>query len=449
MEPTTQIDLTGLFNEGLKFASREKPKHHKRVHKEEVSDETEFRTAFDRDYARVLHSSSFRRLQGKLQLLKHQDSDFYRTRLTHSLEVSQVGEGIARRCRNKKDERVSTAIVRLACLAHDIGNPPFGHHGEAELNRLMKDFGGFEGNAQTLRILCRLEQKSAEFDGLNLCLAARMSVLKYNVTHSEAIARLKAAGNENKATDHRELPQKFIYDEDAIFVEPDGGLKPQTIECQIMDLADDIAYSTHDLEDGLKGGFVVLDDVWQKIDEKLAAIKADCKAAEAVLENAVARARQRSGRKAGQSFEKALSSALIDTFIRDIEVVKATDEDRKKRGTKFKRMLGFKTCGPLVKALKDTTFDLIIGDTEIGQYETTGRLVLRDLFGMLTDKSYNHEDKLFPDHLRERLKPRSNERKADSVQRVACDYLAGMTERFIFSLYERHFGRPKPVYKGT
>jgi len=131
----------------------------------------------------VIHSASFRRLQGNMQLLGTQTSDYFRTRLTHSLEVSQIGTEIATKIvTSESDKKVSKALVAMACLTHDIGNPPFGHFGEKALNVLMNGHGGFEDNAQTLRIVCTLEQKSQDYNGLNLTLASRIALVKYNVT---------------------------------------------------------------------------------------------------------------------------------------------------------------------------------------------------------------------------------------------------------------------------
>ena len=143
------------------------------------------RSAYERDYARVVHSSAFRRLQAKTQVLGVGDSDFYRTRLTHSMEVSQIGESIARRfikcVEDKKELRAvlpDPILIRTICLAHDLGHPPFGHGGEIALNRCMIDHGGFEGNGQTLRILASIEPYT-EKHGMNLSRRSLLGVLKY------------------------------------------------------------------------------------------------------------------------------------------------------------------------------------------------------------------------------------------------------------------------------
>lgn len=153
----------------------------------------EVRSEWERDYARLIHSSAFRRLQSKTQVLGLGESDFYRTRLTHSMEVAQIGVGIVRwlKERHKDTEEIIEALPRSAlmssiCLAHDIGHPPFGHGGEVALNLCMRDYGGFEGNGQTLRILSRLDKYTADH-GLNPTRRLLLGVLKYPTPYSELV----------------------------------------------------------------------------------------------------------------------------------------------------------------------------------------------------------------------------------------------------------------------
>ena len=199
------------------------------------------RSPFERDRSRVLHSAAFRRLQGKTQVFAPSESDFYRTRLTHSLEVAQIGKGLALRLGADVD------LVESSCLVHDIGHPPFGHTGESELKSLMKSHGGFEANAQNLRILTRLESKSVDYEGLNLSRAVIDGQLKYKDLYRTGL-------------------EKFVYGEDSKVVswagdeasshyrEPEKQLL--SFECQIMNLADDIAFSVHDLEDSIHANYI-------------------------------------------------------------------------------------------------------------------------------------------------------------------------------------------------
>ena len=255
---------------------------------EETND---YRTPWYRDYGRVVHSASFRRLQAKTQILGVGEGDFHRTRLTHTLEVSQIGESIRSRLhrdyRGKDNKHVrkwlpDSALIRAICLTHDLGHPPFGHDGEVALNRCMLGKGGFEGNGQTLRVITKLE-KHTEAHGMNLTRRTVLGAIKYPAPHN-------AVNNEEAYPDYRrdlsgepvfraagfEPPKCYLDDEDKDVVrgwladgldEWDAFAKLKSIDqgghgktvhksldASIMELADDIAYGVHDLEDtiGLK-----------------------------------------------------------------------------------------------------------------------------------------------------------------------------------------------------
>lgn len=207
------------------------------------------RTAFERDRARLIHSSALRRLGAKSQVLVAGTDDFARTRLTHTLEVAQIGRQIGAMLGCDPD------VVDCACLAHDLGHPPFGHNGEKALARIARDIGGFEGNAQTLRLLTRLEPKVFHDDGrsagVNLTRASLDAAVKYPWTLADAATHGRGGDSEG-------LGAKFcVYPDDLPVFRwlkqgaPEG-VKP--MEAQVMDLADDIAYSVHDVEDAIATG---------------------------------------------------------------------------------------------------------------------------------------------------------------------------------------------------
>ena len=223
----------------------------------------EYRTVFEINRDRIIHTSAFRRLQSKTQVFLSGEYDFYRTRLTHSIEVSQIGRSICTRLRRcsgllHDDYFIDPDIVEAACLAHDLGHPPFGHAGERTIHRLMKPWGGFEGNAQTLRLLTETIF-SAQGSGMNPCRAFLDATLKYKTLYSEL----------DDPENH------FLYDSQAKYVDfvtggqdfplelPPGPSRDgfRSIECQIMDWADDTAYSLNDIADGINAGFITLESL--------------------------------------------------------------------------------------------------------------------------------------------------------------------------------------------
>ena len=276
------------------------------------------RGEFARDRARVLHSSALRRLGAKTQVLSPSTGDFARTRLTHSLEVAQVGREMA------QELGIDPDVVDTACLAHDLGHPPFGHNGEAALNTWAKDFGGFEGNAQTLRLLSRIEPKV--FDtrgnsrGLNLTRATLDASCKYPWG--------RESGKPESGGDYS---VKFGYyqDDKEVFDFLRVGAKPmrKCIEAEVMDFADDVAYSVHDFEDAVVSGYVNLAEINSATSdtgllEKIA-LWDGSDLAIPEFEAALMRLRannywllSHSGSIADQATLKNLTSALIGSFVR-------------------------------------------------------------------------------------------------------------------------------------
>lgn len=208
-----------------------------RLHEEP---ESRTRTPFERDRDRIVHTSAFRRLKGKTQVFVAHEGDYYRTRLTHSLEVAQLARAIARRLGLDDD------LAEALALAHDMGHPPFGHTGEDVLDACMEGFGGFDHNAQTLRVLTKLERRFPAFDGVNLAWETLEGVVKHNgplIRHGRALSDLPVAIQEYSAAHDLEL---------------DTWPGP---EAQVAAHADDVAYNNHDIDDGLRAGLFTLDEL--------------------------------------------------------------------------------------------------------------------------------------------------------------------------------------------
>ncbi|HEX5538467.1 MAG TPA: deoxyguanosinetriphosphate triphosphohydrolase [Methylophilaceae bacterium] len=187
------------------------------------------RNEFQRDRDRIIHSSAFRRLEYKTQVFVNHEGDLFRTRLTHSLEVAQIGRGIARTLSLHED------LVEAIALAHDLGHTPFGHAGQDALNECMRDFGGFEHNLQSLRVVDHLEQRYADFDGLNLTFEVREGILKHC-----SVKNAKLLGD---------VGERFL-----------NKTQP-SLEAQVANLADEIAYNNHDVDDGLRSGLITLEQL--------------------------------------------------------------------------------------------------------------------------------------------------------------------------------------------
>jgi dGTPase len=264
------------------------------------------RSPFQRDKARVLHSAAFRRLQSKTQIHANGLSDFYRTRLTHSLEVAQIGSGIVEHLKLTQPQfqtlLPSNNLIETICLSHDIGHPPFGHGGETALNYMMLKDGGFEGNGQTFRIVTQLEPYT-EYNGMNLTRRSLLGLLKYPVCLSEVSGTYPTDSSRNfrQLKTDEWMPGKGIYDHDKGLL--DAVLSPlcdsdkklfrtmrkqsaddrshkksryKSLDCSIMEIADDIAYGVHDLEDAIAMG-IISKNLWQeKVATQLAEIHDFC-----------------------------------------------------------------------------------------------------------------------------------------------------------------------------
>lgn len=254
----------------------------------------DYRTPFQMDRDRIIHAQAFRKLQSKTQVFLSGEYDFYRTRLTHSMEVAQIGRSICVYLRSRgaplqDDFHIDSDLVEAVCLAHDLGHPPFGHSGERTLQEMMVKWGGFEGNAQTLHLLTEtLYQNEAGVRGMNPTRALLDGVLKYKKLFRE----FPASPTNHFLYDEQERHRAFVFGDANIPAELHEGERLnafKSIECQIMDWADDAAYSLNDIVDGAKAGFLTLERIehWaahealdgerqQWLDQLFAAMRGDC-----------------------------------------------------------------------------------------------------------------------------------------------------------------------------
>lgn len=382
------------------------------------------RSEFERDRSRIIHSSAFRRLQGKTQVFGMGSSDFFRTRLTHSLEAAQIGKGLA-----INSQKADPDLVELACMSHDIGHPPFGHAGEDVLKKLMKEHGGFEANAQNLRIINLLELKSDAYKGLNFTRATIDALIKYPTKYSDV----------DKSQSIKDW--KFYYDEDEKLVNwvkegaPSGehGVE-KSFECQIMDWSDDIAYSTHDLEDGLKAGMITYDKVLPFENKIRGQLEKKGLWDEGAWSGITAQIEELTNRKGDTNNDlkirrKKFIANLVHEFMSNTTFPERSNStslpQRYRRTVEPRKEVEIKCA-----ILKRLVWETIISDERVATLERKGQNVITTLFDQLTDSDASA--KLLPADFRKML-----EKKEATQQRIVCDYIAGMTDAYILRLYSR------------
>jgi dGTPase len=339
-----------------------------------------YRTHFMRDRDRIIHSTAFRRLEYKTQVFVNHEGDYYRTRLTHALEVQQIARTIA------KALRLNESLTEAISLAHDIGHTPFGHAGEAKLNELMKDHGGFEHNVQGLRVVDVLEHRYSKFRGLNLCYETREGIIKHETDYDSP------------------NPAKNEFDTES----------SPSLEGQIANIADEIAYNAHDLDDGLKSNYIKLDQLrkvslWSDIYEKT----------DPELDN--------QGRiyTSIRNFIKIEVTDVIETSLKNI------------KQNKIKSLKDVSDNPPLVKfsekleklnrELKDFLMENLYQHYKVIKMQEKSKRIIDALFSI-----YIKETNQLPPQFQKTIPEFGKER-------VTCDYIAGMTDRFAQYEYERLF----------
>ncbi len=393
--------------------------------------EDDYRTPFQVDRDRIIHTSAFRALQSKTQVFLSGEYDFYRTRLTHSIEVAQIGRSICERLKHTSDlldesNFIDSDLVEAACLAHDIGHPPFGHAGERTLNRVMRPWGGFEGNAQTLRLLTRTIF-SRQGSGMNPTRGLIDGVLKYKTLYAE----LDDPENHFLYTD-QESYLDFVLDGQAFPAElPPGDTRDhcRSIECQVMDWADDTAYSLNDVTDGVNAGFITLGKVERWAEEN-------------ALGGTSAETIEKLLRVIREDRVEILMGRKIGNFIAgcDLKIDPGFLGEQTRRH-QYQLQVNAEIAAES-KLYKKLAFELVFRSQQLQQLDKKADFVLRRLFDVLAEY-YILPDSPKADHYQ--LLSAAQEKQifaADSESaraRLVCDFLARMTDSAATRVYKRLF----------
>ncbi len=370
---------------------------------------TPTRTEYQRDRDRIVHSSAFRRLVYKTQVFLNHEGDMFRTRLTHSLEVAQLGRSIARTLGLNED------LVEAVALAHDLGHTPFGHAGQDALNDCMAEFGGFEHNLQSLRVVDRLEERYPEYDGLNLTFETREGILKHcSRTHAQQLEAHEPGG-----VAHRFLAPTL----------PDGRRPQPSLEAQLCNLADEIAYNAHDIDDGVRSGLISLDQL-QEV-ELFEAFRRQALAQHPHLADA-----SQGRRLLYETIRRMLSAQVYDV----IDATRAAMTHADPRDADEARQ-----CGPLLRfgatmreqstTLKRFLYQNLYRHPQVVSTTTQAKLIVRELF----DLYMNDPSILQAGYSARALRVPAGH--TPEVARVVADYIAGMTDRFATHEHQRLTGR--------
>lgn len=343
------------------------------------------RSEFQRDRDRIVHSTAFRRLEYKTQVFVNHEGDLFRTRLTHSIEVAQIARSIARALRLNDD------LAEAISLAHDLGHTPFGHAGQDALNECMQGYGGFEHNLQSLRIVEQLEQHYGRFDGLNLMFETREGILKHcSPAHARTLG---------------ELGQRFLK-----------GQQP-SLEAQICNLADEIAYNNHDVDDGLRSGFITLEQLQDvslfsrhlaEVDQVFPGITGRRRIHETIrriIDAQVTDLLNESGRRISQATPRTLQDILVAPVL-----------------------IGFsESMYAENRALKTFLREQLYRHYQVVRMTTKAQRIIRELFA-----AFMAEPRLLPPQYQQIA-------TTESLSRATADYIAGMTDRYAVKEHRRLF----------
>ncbi|MDP1610496.1 MAG: deoxyguanosinetriphosphate triphosphohydrolase [Sulfuritalea sp.] len=343
------------------------------------------RSEFQRDRDRIVHSTAFRRLEYKTQVFVNHEGDLFRTRLTHSIEVAQIARSIARALHLNDD------LVEAIALAHDLGHTPFGHAGQDALNECMQAHGGFEHNLQSLRIVDRLEERYGAFDGLNLMFETREGILKHC---SPARAR-----------DLGELGRRFLE-----------GRRP-SLEAQICNLADEIAYNNHDVDDGLRSGLLTLEQL-----DGVSLFARHAAETDAEFPNLPGR------RRVHETIRRMIGALVTDLLAESARRIAAAAPKSLADVRAAPALIAFTdTMQAENRALKGFLREQLYQHYQVLRMTSKARRIIHDLFG-----AFVADPRLLP--------PQYQEMAADEgVERVTADYIAGMTDRYSMKEHRRLF----------
>ena len=353
----------------------------------------QYRSEFQRDRDRIIHSNAFRRLAYKTQVFVNHEGDLFRTRVTHSIEVAQIGRSIARAL------ALNETLTEAIALAHDLGHTPFGHAGQDALNECMRDYGGFEHNLQSLRTVDELEDRYALFPGLNLTFESREGILKHCAL--------------SKARELRELGERFLQ------------RRQPGLEAQLANLADEIAYNNHDVDDGIRAGLITLEEVAQ-----LPLVKRQFDEVLRLYPDLQGR------RRVHETVRRMVNEVVIDVIESSLERIRQASP----RDIDAVRSLGEPLMG-MSEAMRARHLELkqflreqVYRHQRVLRMTTKAKRVLSSLFS-----AFMEEIKLMPAEHRD-MALRAEQRDGIAGRaRIVADYVAGMTDRYAILEYRRLF----------
>ncbi len=379
--PRTRQELEQLERQSLAPYAQMSGETRGRTHREISPD---WRTEYQRDRDRVIHSRAFRRLEYKTQVFLNGTGDHLRTRLTHTMEVAAIARGIARALKLNED------LTETIALAHDLGHSPFGHRGEHVLDRLMKDHGGFEHNRQSLRVVEVLEQKYPGFSGLNLTWEVREGLVKHFTAY-----------------DHPSRRAGF-------------NAKHSSLEAQVANLADEITYYSHDLDDGLDAGLLSEDELNRNV---------------AVWRRAARKVKREQGKLPDECRRAFIIRTMIDSQVRD--VVETTERLILRAGVQSADSVRLHARGlvqysperrKLNQEMRKYLYRNLYFSRQVDEANTRAVRILAELF-----QFYLTHPRTIGEQTRKRI-------RTEGLYRATCDYIAGMTDRYVMLEYEKYFG---------